>query len=184
MLTFGMTSLAGAALQISVDGYKNPLDSEIILMPSDNVILDVWTDTDIQIFEMFDYALIVADGPGSIDATSAVSLYGCIMATDIPNEHYLIGPGVAAHYLAGLSDNPVAGDTFLVDTIFHCDGLGDIVVELWSLELIDDNMFAADYLMDSVVIHSCGIPEPMTLAFLGLGGFFMRGLGKKFGPIR
>jgi hypothetical protein len=43
---------------------------------------------------------------------------------------------------------------------FHCVGLGDVLVEL-----VDDSSFAV---IDSILIRQ--IPEPMTIALLGLGG--------------
>ena len=174
MLVLGMASLAGATLQISVDGVQNPVDSEITLMPSGTAILDVWTATDIGMFELCTYALIVADGPGTIDAANADALYGNILAAEVPTDFFLIGPGLAATYLGGYAGNPVAGATILDGILFHCEGLGDVTIELWSLKetAVQSGIYEADALMDTVMIHQ--IPEPMTLALLGLGGLFLR----------
>jgi hypothetical protein len=173
MLVLGMASLASATLQISVNGVQNPVDSEIIIeKPSDTIILDVWTADDITLFELGTYALIVAEGPGTIDAANAEVLYGNILATDIPNANFLIGPGLAATYLGGFSGNPVAGDTFLDNILFHCDAEGDVIIELWTIEDMGGELYEGTVLMDSVIIHQ--IPEPMTLALLGLGGLFLR----------
>ena len=46
-LVLGMASVAGATLQISVNGNPEPIDSEITIFPSDEIVLDVWTDSDI-----------------------------------------------------------------------------------------------------------------------------------------
>ena len=53
--------------------------------------------------------------------------------------------------------------TVATDVAFHCDGEGDV-----TLYLVDNNGEVAD----SQVIHQ--IPEPMTLALLGLGGLLLR----------
>ena len=175
MLVLGMASLAGATLQISVNGDQDPVDSQITLdAPSGTAILDVWTATDIGMFELCTYALIIAEGDGSIDAANADVLYGNILAAEIPTDFFLIGPGLAATYLGGYAGNPVAGATLLDGILFHCEGVGDVTIELWSLKetAVASGIYEADALMDSVLIHQ--IPEPMTLALLGLGGLFLR----------
>jgi len=49
MLVLGLTSYASAALtlQISVGGNKEPVDSQITIQPSQNLVLDIWTTADI-----------------------------------------------------------------------------------------------------------------------------------------
>ena len=42
-----IASTANAALQISVNGAPEPIDSQIWLLPSEHLVLDVWTTTDI-----------------------------------------------------------------------------------------------------------------------------------------
>ena len=179
MLVLGIAVAANAGLQISVDGNPEPVESEIILMPSDHIILDIWTDADIGLFELATYAL-VAQGPGTIDASNAVivgpigNLLGPLPG--LAGFEGVQGQGVAGTYLGGFSGNPVAGDT-LVDLIdFHCDGIGEVIVELWSVVDINADPQNPDYrtdvLMDTLIIHQ--IPEPMTIALLGLGGLLLR----------
>jgi hypothetical protein len=47
MLVLGMTSMANAVLQISVNGDKNPTDSEYTINQGGELILGVWTDATI-----------------------------------------------------------------------------------------------------------------------------------------
>jgi hypothetical protein len=56
------------------------------------------------------------------------------------------------------------------DILFHCEAQGDVVVKLYTV----DPYFIAATLVDSVIIHQVPIPEPMTVALLGLGGLFLR----------
>jgi hypothetical protein len=48
----------------------------------------------------------------------------------------------------------------------HCDFGGDALVYLLNG---DDNV-----ILDSITIHQTGVPEPMTIALLGIGGLFLR----------
>jgi len=51
MLVLGMASLVNAALplslQISVDGVEEPVDSDIWLLPTETIELDIWTTAEI-----------------------------------------------------------------------------------------------------------------------------------------
>ena len=176
MLVLGMASLATAGLQISVNGDPEPVDSQITIYESDHLTLDVWTDTDIGMFELMNYVLTVNSGPGTIDTTNAVALFGNILG-DLPGlpGFSVPGQGIAATYLGGYSGNPLAGSVILDLVDFHCDGIGDVVIELWSV--VDENAdpqnpnYVLDAFQDLVTIHQ---PEPMTMVLLGLGGLFLR----------
>ena len=178
MLVLGMVSAASAGLQISVDGDPEPVDSEIILLPSETVVLDLWTDTDIGMLEFGAWALIVADGSqgaGTVGQGDS-HIAGFNVIGPIPGTVGVTAPGVGwfGTYLGAFSGNPFAGDVVYDNFLFHCEGEGDVIIEVWSMEDVGVEIedWQAIALMDSLVIHQ--IPEPMTIALLGLGALFLR----------
>jgi hypothetical protein len=170
-LILGLASVASATLQISVNGDKEPVDSEIILLgPSDELILDIWTDSIISAGngEVVAWELVVAPADGSISGgVSLIPEAGVTIFDDVtgfeaePGTNGVWG-GIA---MTGQVPQIDAGATIYDDILFHCNGLGDAVVKLY----VGD--FVTWDLVDSVVIHQ---PEPMTIALLGLGGLFLR----------
>jgi hypothetical protein len=176
LLVFAMSSVAGAALQISVGGDLNPMDSEIYLTPSETIMLDIWSTipiasggegegmwaltaqtTDASIsgglaaIAHADWTLIIAD-----DAIGAG-------VTDLPPGEN----GVMGGIFTFGSDIPA--DTAIFDEIiFHCEWMpNDVTVTLWELDAFQQVVG----IWDTVVIHQ--VPEPMTIALLGLGGLFL-----------
>jgi hypothetical protein len=171
MMVLGIAGAANAALLISVDGVVDPPESEIELIESDWVTLDIWGDGQTAPGSFF--MGIDVEGPASLDLSQAEMLYGGSDALvdwlDYPDIAALLGiqnPLV----LASLNDVPPPGDPkaplegTLVDGIrLHCDGVGEVTVLLYDGDGV---------LLDKQVIHQ--IPEPMTLGLLGLGGLFLR----------
>ena len=181
MLVLGIATLASAGLQISVGGVQEPIDSEIILAPSDTIELDIWTDADIGMFEAKTWALLVADKlVGTITGGTSPVGYADPWPGDAATDNTaMVIPqpytGKAGGYLAGMSDNPLAGAVLYDSFIFHCEGEGDAVIELWEMvntATLPDENYEMTTLLDTVIIHQ--IPEPMTMALLGLGGLFLR----------
>lgn len=186
MLVLGMASLANATLQISVDGDWEPVDSEIFLMPSDTVILDIWTDAAITKApaDYYTWALIVdtqcatitggvAVEPWASDDDMWLGIFSVPSAAEtiggIPESWDGIWGGITIFGGAGIPANSLLYDEIL----FHCESAElkcyDTVVELWR---VNNDTFELMSLEDSVIIHQ--IPEPMTIALLGLGGLFLR----------
>lgn len=65
----------------------------------------------------------------------------------------------------GVAPTPALGGTgILADFEFGCDGIGDVTITLWNSDLTA--------VLDTITITQ--IPEPMTIALLGLGGLFLR----------
>ena len=185
MLVLGVASMANATLQISVNGVQEPIDSEIIIpveeVPSGILTLDIWTDADVGVFEQLTWALVVTDNSiGTISGGVGLPpLNGAVWAGDaVDNAAIVLDPpysGKAGTYLAGMSGNPLAGDTMYDDFLFHCEGIGDATVELWSMVNsvpLPGEAYVLTTLLDTVTIHQ--VPEPMTMALLGLGGLFLR----------
>ena len=170
MLVLGLTSVAGAArntdkiVQLSVDGV--PVN-EVWLQQSDTVTLDV----------------VLADGVAMDAMELGLEIIGpATISLPSPNTDIIVGKFESWSLIVdGVTDKGIgimAGVTFgsvggkLVDNItYHCDGWGDITVQLTiagSNHIVapEDRLLTADDL-GSIVYR---IPEPTTIILLGLGG--------------
>jgi len=178
-----LASMAGATLQISVNGNPDPIDSTIVLKPSDEIIIDIH-NVGAPLADSLTMALIVDTAAGTLSG-------------GITNPAY-DGSGNALVFLAGPYGDPVPpeerpfpmlegknggwggiavfsgsipADTWLVDqVIFHCHALGDAVIEL--IKLDDASGLPTGVVYDRVIIHQ--IPEPATMLLLSLGGLLLR----------
>ena len=181
MLVLGVATLASAGLQISVGGVKEPVDTEIILNLSDTIELDIWTDTDVMPFQSENWALVVSGDYGTI--CGGVAAYTAAGVTNnvgpcADNADVMPDPPQDGVWgaLANISPTytPIPADTTLIDSIiFHCEGPGDAVIQLYSIvsgEPFGD--ISGGTLLDTVIIHQT--PEPITMALLGFGGLFLR----------
>ena len=164
MLVLCMASAVNAAIVISVDGQLD-LD-EITIAPSDTVTIDVYN----------------TGGSTPIDFLAYLDFYTKSEGTySLSNDHLGLGAGdLPASYIMydGGYDNDeieitqawavgtpeTTGAIFLID--LHCEGEGDVFVELW------DGRVGYTAPVDTLTIHQ--VPEPMTIALLGLGGLFLR----------
>ncbi len=136
-------------------------------------------------------------GPGSMDAgtwdkthENPVWQYNPLLSPFVVNDNnpwFEIGNGldqITAVSLAGVSANQGAVD-LMWDLLLHCDGEGIVTLDLTLNGLSEyaeyqtpgggpypewTAMVEGD--LGDLVIHQ--IPEPMTLALLGLGGLFLR----------
>jgi hypothetical protein len=171
-LVLGMASLAGATLTLTADG---PLE----LLPSESIVLCLVGDGAEVNFTGF----ITVEGPGSIDGAEVLyvgSLSSYKDAEDLAPDFGMPGAAEVIEMFAGflglpLTDvsgwelvdgaippAPTAG-LLISGILFHCEGEGDAIVTVW------DANFGV---MDQITIKQ--IPEPMTMALLGLGGLFLR----------
>jgi hypothetical protein len=176
LLVFSMSSVAGAALHLSVGGNTHPIDSEIILLFSETISIDIWSDMD-----------ITGGGEGEGQLTVAVdtsigSLSGGIVVPDpvtgqtlmlMDDAVNMVGvtglpPGYNGVYGAIFTTgDPIAAGTIFDEIVFHCEmEPDDATIILYSL----DSFGQVNGEWDRVIIHQ---PEPMTVALLGLGGLFL-----------
>ena len=180
MLVLGMASLANATLQISVDGNLDPVDSEIEIDVGQTLNLGVWTDSEIALGMSDNYILVVGSlgkvtgGGSALDASAPDGWSSAVngLTADFPA---VIPPAGMEGIFASVANFdfvsflPIPSQTVLIDDVlFECLGQGDAVVML--LQAADG--VVSDIVYDSVLIHQ--IPEPMTMALLGLGGLFLR----------
>lgn len=176
MLVLGMTSYANAIiLQISVDGNPDPVDSQIFLAPSETIMLDIHSPSGhtCAADDVY-FALVVDPAYGSIvggagmlpPAPSLSMMNGQSIQTDWPGFVQLPADGPWGQVVSSPGETAAPG-VYFDEFIFHCEKEGDAVVELWSSP---DG--AEMTLQDTLIIHQ--IPEPMTIALLGLGGLFLR----------
>jgi len=179
MLVLGLTSIAGAVsgtnvdkiVQLSVNGVVADeyfMAENEKLNPSDTVTLDI---------QLADgYAMDAMELDLEIIGNATISLPD--PATDIIVAGFeswsLIVEGVTDKgigAIAGVTFGSVEGT--LVDGItFHCEGDGDVIVQLTSAGsnniVSPDARLLTEADLGSIVIHQ--VPEPMTITLLGLGG--------------
>ena len=178
MMVLGMATMANAALQISVGTDTDPAESEYTLTPSQELILDIFTDSFMAAGSGGYYALVVNINAGHIDYTTGnpvlVPPDGGMFITHEMSALDMGFPLPAGENGVGgsavVQDSPsIAAGTKLFDGIvFHCIGpVFDAVIHLY--ESPDGTTIN---LVDTAIIHQ--IPEPMTMALLGLGGLFLR----------
>jgi len=175
MLVLGMASMASAVLQISVHNSPpggetwdplNPADSEITVMPSQYLVIDIWTTTTINSGIGEGYFLL------GLVATRGSLTGGESMWPQESGVNYYSGMGTGFLPVEEVGDlatvatfSPITGVVF-DHILFHCEGPGDAVLHLYA------DAFGVPTLIDTVVIHQ--IPEPATIALLGLGGLLLR----------
>jgi len=175
MLVASLCALANGAimvLQISAGGNPEPVDSEIVLLPSESIMLDVWTPNGYNPGDDEYWGLVISDAsPGSATIAGGVVHIG--PAPDLswmlnPDQYDPFFPGHGGAYGQIMSSTNVAGPGVYFDEIrFHCDGPGDVILQLYSSQ--EEGVFVLE---DTVIIHQ--IPEPATIALLSLGGLLLR----------
>jgi len=171
MLVIAMASMANAALHISVNGDPNPPDWFYRLVSSETASLDIWTDADIPTFGGEYWALVTNTTRATI--SGGVSIYPDCLIWDGAANAGIPGlpPGADGVWgvitLDTVPSIPAASVIYDLIVMHGTGGAYGPVVELYRTD------FQTSILVDSVVFRS-PIPEPMTLALLGLGGLLLR----------
>ena len=170
LMLLGTASMASAGLRISIDGNQQASEYTIDVVPSGEVSMEIWTDTTILPSgpEEGAYAIVCSPLVGTISGGVNVSDEPSVY----PNE-FSSGEGhdgVFWFITLATAANLPQNSTIINDLLFHCEGQGDVLVEL----LYDAAypIYGVSSVVDSVVIHQ--IPEPITMGLLGIGGLFLR----------
>jgi hypothetical protein len=165
LMVLGITSIASAAIQISVNGALDV--EEITINVSDTITVDIHNtggDLPINFNAYLDFYYLSEGlyslsnprlGPEAGNFPASFSLYESYYDND---EVWFVQAWVGA-------GDEIPGTIFLID--MHCEGTGDVLVELY-----DARVTTGYGLVDSLVIHQ--IPEPMTIGLLGLGALFLK----------
>jgi hypothetical protein len=158
MLVLGMTSMASAAISLSAPGVV----AGEITMPSGDLVVTVVSDDD----QPWDGFIAIIDGTyGDFGAVAMLPAAGSD-ATMQDYGPYSIYAHIAALGAASLDpDNydVTPGSQFQTTVAFT----GAALQQDLQILLLNDGLAE----VGSIAIH--GIPEPMTVALLGLGGLFM-----------
>jgi len=160
LMVLGLATSAQAVLSLSLDGQEAP--DEITIAPSTTVLIDIHSSDQ----SFYDALLFIVDDgaapgdpslngewvpPASVWGIGNVGAY-----EQVTPEFWSLNVGSTA-----VPNDVVAGKQF--EVAFHCKALGDVTIYLTDNDLVT---------IDSMIVHQ--IPEPMTLALLGLGGLFLR----------
>ena len=165
LMVLGMASLANASLYMTVNGSPAPAEKNLY-PPSATMELD----------------LELSAGETTTGGTMAFVLDSAQGALDwsgvtYPDNPFMFPTSLTAN-VGPQSVELTYGDmvaqpgplTIMAGLIFHCEAETDVLVELVATGnvTIDGTVYPAGTILDSMIVHQ--VPEPMTMALLGLGG--------------
>jgi len=160
MLTMLATISTAGMLQLSVNGATNGADNDMATTlegPSGTMMIDVYAGDGFKV----NWDLGVK-GPGSLGGLGTLHVPPSPAGGFIDYGSY----GGYNRYIGFRmsTDTNAAAAGVWWDDEFHCDGPGIVTIAL-----IDTSSLAV---LDTITVTQ--IPEPMTVALLGLGGLFLR----------
>jgi hypothetical protein len=159
-LVLGMASLASAALTLVVNGQD--AGAAITLMPSDTIWIGI-NQSETRGFAA--YVIMTVPAPGEWTGQSRVNSAG--FPGTVPGWTYYgtaVDPSLDAWFYNGSIATVDPFPTGVhAEVQFHCKAQGDVIITLYN------EAFAA---IDTLTIHQ--IPEPATMALLGLGALVLR----------
>lgn len=175
-----MTTVANATIiKISINGVIDPPDTQICSMPSEMEVIGIYVTNNTMWPSSGIGGFVVIQGWGSIVIPEPPELYlweqSTINKVNWPEPYHThkaylepIYPNITDILEFEIKDTsqPITLPLGrVIDGIkFHCEAIGDVMLILMDVDL---------NVLDTQVIHQIGIPEPMTFAFLGLGGLFL-----------
>ena len=176
MLVLTVASLANATLVLDTtyDGTR--------IYEGETISVNIYSDAPMTAFEAHTWALIVTNGAlGAVSGGEPVAipnLSNTIIGAveDTPSvlnpagSVGLFGGTLWASFTSSLEPTVIYED-FVYTCLDH--GSYDAIIELWELTDIGNDTWEFTTLTDSLMIDQ-DIPEPMTLALLGIGGLFLR----------
>jgi len=150
-LVLGMASTAGAALSLGGDTIVGAHETAIVTVISDDT--SNWTG-----YIGYDHTI--------------VGVSGCV-ATSNAGEDAVVTPdpyGYFGWYEIRAADDSEPFDSVQPGVHFEISVYGYVLGDTYTIEL-----YASDWatLLDSWYVHRVAIPEPLTVALLGLGGLFL-----------
>ena len=160
-LVLGIASIASAAVQYDLSLNGSTATDQVWIFPSDTVVVDVhatYGPTDGP--DDFWIGLNKVEGDGEW-------LWGTELTGPGAGDTLAINNYIDVWVWGSYADTPAPGswaDGMVMSIEFHCLAPGDVIIELY-----DPTGYVV---IDTAVIHQ--IPEPASLALLGLGGLFLR----------
>ena len=161
-LVLGMASLAQAAvLELSIDGSKDGAGNttEITIDICTTITIDVYCNTAAPAGDTFFLAIVAGTGDGEWDGPSVIY---AVMGNAGTLTEYTSDLWEGKTNVYDPETPPGVGKWCELD--FHCTDKGDVTIYL-----TDHTGYVAE---DAILVHQ--IPEPITIALLGLGGLFLR----------
>ena len=178
LMVLGMASLANAGVYLTINGA--PADPEITLEPSDWIEIDTEADPG---FIGGDFVIELSNNQAHFDATGMVLTQEWAFYLDplltkpwtlnwVPVTGEATGPQRVTFGGGNTSaaDATLRTEILMQGLMLHCDEPTDVTLTLYEIRWEGTEKFYDE--IDFVLIHQ--IPEPMTMALLGLGGLFLR----------
>jgi hypothetical protein len=169
-LVLAMASIANAGMiDVVMEGYDD-VDQSGTITASDIIYIDIYSNV---LLDGYDLDLHVA-GPGVLSEHSGG-----------PTANHQTGmmwfySGIASNGIAQMMDAWLMGSSqvgFLIGGLaIHCEGEGDVLVDL-TIGQGATREYGTGYILqegDLTDLVITQVPEPMTIALLGLGGLFLR----------
>jgi hypothetical protein len=165
LMFLSMVATVNATMVITVnlgDGiWVDYADSKLVIAPSDNILIGILEVPGTAPVAPQTLALGITNGLGSLNATGMLTKTG-VTAALTDDALAAASFGVQNPFVLLNVTTAISSGLLVRNVGFHCEGPGDC-----TFYLVDNN----GEVLDSQVIHQ--IPEPMTIALLGMGGLAM-----------